>query len=313
MKEYLPEGSKERYGTHAQRSDAFTLPYLERALERGTVLEAPVLLCDDKMDLHVALGAYMGIIPRAEVAYLPNDAPVKDIAILTRVGKTVAFCVTAIERRTDGAPRILLSRRQAQRECYHTYVAALRPGDVVRAKVSHIESFGVFLDIGCGTTALLPVDAISVSRISHPRLRFSVGDEFSVVIKSIDADGRIYASRKELLGTWEENAALFSAGQTVAGTVRSIEPYGIFVELTPNLTGLAEYKEGIKENETASVYIKSILPERMKIKLIVIDSHHTPLPLSPRGFHPNETPRHISSWCYSPPSAVRRVETVFDE
>ena len=77
---------------------------------------------------------------------------------------------------------------------------------------------------------------------------------------------------KELLGTWEENAALFSAGETVPGIIRSIETYGIFVELTPNLTGLAELKEGVSVNENAAVYIKSIIPERMKIKLVILDS-----------------------------------------
>lgn len=311
MKGYYPEGSRESTRDGIP-SELFTLPYLERARERGTILEAPVLLCDDRMDLHVALGAYVGIIPRDEAAYLPDGAPVKDIAILTRVGKTVAFCVDAIHTREGAPPRILLSRKRAQKECYDAYISTLRAGDVVRAKVTHIESFGVFLDVGCGTTALLPVDAISVSRISHPRLRFSVGDEFSVVIRSIDTEGRIYVSRKELLGTWEENAALFSAGQTVAGIVRSIEPYGIFVELTPNLTGLAEYKEGVKENEIASVYIKSILPERMKIKLIIIDSHKPTGELPARGFRPDETPRHIEAWRYSPALSQKRVESVFE-
>ena len=308
MKGYLPEGS----ARPRPMAEAFTLCALERAKERGSILEAPVLLCDDKMNLHVALGEYVGIIPRDEAVYLPNGAPVKDIAILTRVGKTVAFCVEAIERREGLPPRILLSRRRAQRECFAAYITTLRAGDVVRAKVTHIESFGVFLDIGCGTTALLPVDAISISRISHPRLRFSVGDEISVVIRSIDSEGRIYTTRKELLGTWEENAALFSAGQTVAGTVRSIEPYGIFVELTENLTGLAEYKEGVKENEIASVYIKSILPERMKIKLVIIDSHAEGVPLPTRGFRPEETPRHIDIWRYSPDASKRRIESVFE-
>lgn len=33
---------------------------------------------------------------------------------------------------------------------------------------------------------------------------------------------------------------MFQPGETVTGTVRSIETYGVFVELTPNLAGLAE-------------------------------------------------------------------------
>ena len=309
MKRYSPEGSKES-GRSAISPTTFTLSALERAKEHGSILEAPVILCDGDMNLHVALGQYIGIIPREEAAYQPNGVPVKEIAILTRVGKTVAFRVKSIEC-LNGRLKILLSRREAQKECYEQYISTLRAGDVIRAKVTHMESFGVFLDVGCGITALLPVDAISVSRIFHPRLRFSIGDEFSVIIRSIDEDGRIYTSRKELLGTWEENASLFAAGQTVAGVVRSIEQYGIFVELTPNLTGLAEYKEGVKENETASVYIKSILPERMKVKLIIIDSHAASTQIPSICFTPNESPRHIDYWRYSPESSQKRVETVF--
>ncbi len=310
MKGYYPEGSGEKVGQNFP-SPLFTLPALERAAERGSILEAPVLLCDGDMNLHVALGEYTGIIPRCEAVYQPGDAPIKDIAILTRVGKTVCFRITEIKRREGEKPQILLSRRRVQKECFERYIATLIPGDVVRARVTHIESFGVFLDVGCGVTALLPIDAISVSRISHPRLRYSVGDELSVVIRSIDAEGRIYTSHKELLGTWEENASLFTQGETVAGIVRSIEPYGIFVELTPNLTGLAEFKEGVKENEIASVYIKSILPERMKIKLIIIDSHRGSTRLPAISLMPNESPRHIDRWCYSPPNAHKLIESVF--
>ena len=308
MKIYLPEGSQS-----LPSNSTYTLPFLERALERGTILEAPVVLCDNDMNLHVALGAAIGIIPKDEAVYMSGRLPVKEIAILTRVGKTVCFCITDIRKKDGKVTDILLSRRLAQKECYNEYISTLRVGDVIPAKVTHLESFGAFLDVGCGITALLPIDGISVSRISHPRFRFSIGDELSVVIRSMDDVGRIYTSRKELLGTWEENASLFSAGQTVAGVVRSIESYGIFVELTPNLTGLAEFKEGVKENEIASVYIKSIFPERMKVKLIIIDSHRQLSSLPKKEYRPEKLPKHISVWRYSPENSVKTVESVFSE
>ena len=56
------------------------------------------------------------------------------------------------------------------------------------------------------------------------------------------------------------------------GVVRSIEPYGIFVELAPNLAGLAESRPGVRVGDACSVYIKSILPERRKVKLVLIDT-----------------------------------------
>ena len=172
----------------------------------------------------------------------------------------------------------MLSRRAAQQECVKEFLLQLNAGDIVDAKVTHLEHFGAFVDIGCGVVSLLSIDCISVSRITHPHDRFSVGDNIKAVIKSVDPEsGRIYVTHKELLGTWEENAANFAVGQTVAGIVRSVEDYGIFVELTPNLAGLAEYKEGVSVGQTAAVYIKNMVKERMKIKLVPVSYTHLAL------------------------------------
>ena len=103
-------------------------------------------------------------------------------------------------------------------------------GDVVDCRITHLEQFGAFADIACGIPSLLPIDMISVSRISHPKDRFTVGMDIKAIVKTTDGHHRISLSHKELLGTWEENAALFKAGETVPGIVRSVERYGIFVE-----------------------------------------------------------------------------------
>jgi len=165
----------------------------------------------------------------------------------------------------------------------------------------------------------MPIDAISVSRIEHPSERFTVGMDIKAVIKSIE-NGRISLSHKELLGTWEENAENFAAGETVAGVIRSIESYGVFVELAPNLAGLAELREGSEREllsrvgQSAAVYIKSIVPERMKIKLAIIDAYCTePTARRLTYYIDPKTTRHLSRWRYSPANAQRVVETVFDE
>jgi small subunit ribosomal protein S1 len=133
------------------------------------------------------------------------------------------------------------------------------------------------------------------------------------IIKSIDREhSRIYVSHKELLGTWEENVSRFEIGQTVAGTVRSIEPYGIFVELAPNLAGLAEYREGVSVGQRAAVYIKNIIPEKMKVKLVLVDAYATGQPTEYK-FDYFDVGNHIDSWVYSPAECERRVMTVFEE
>lgn len=312
MNRYLPEG---RYITEPEnRAMTENAEGLERALTLGTILEAPAILCDHAFCLHVALGGGIrGVIPKEEAQITMGSEPIKDIAILTRVGKPVCFKVIGFKE--EGGARVaILSRRRAQEECLLHYTDTLCPGDIIPAKITHLENFGAFADIGCGIISLLSIDSISVSRISHPSERLSVGEEIYCVMKCRDAKGRIYISQRELFGSWEENAARFSQGQTAYGIVRSIEPYGIFVELAPNLAGLAEYRNDVTEGQSAAVFIKSILPEKMKIKLIIIDTAQVAAYRAPTRYFINPTvTERIDTWLYSPPGAKRRIETVFSE
>ena len=279
---------------------------LEEAMENGVILEAMAVLCDcETMELTVELcGGVRGIIPRRECC--AGDA--KDIAVITRVGKPVQFRILSMDGGTA-----YLSRRAAQEECMENYIAGLIPGDIIPAKITHLEPFGAFCDIGCGIVSLLTVDRISVSRISHPADRFRAGDCIDVIVASREDSGRIYLTHRELLGTWEENADAFTAGQTVTGIVRSVEDYGIFVELSPNLAGLAEPTPGVCPGDTCSVYIKSILPERMKIKLVLIDAwQEDPERPRLRYFVDTSAVRHMDRWQYSPDGARKLVESEFE-
>ncbi len=319
MNTYKPEGlmsgclKNREYISHGRLG-------LEKAMANGVIIESNVLLCDSDMNLHVDLHGITGIIPKDEVCYNLSGQTTKDIAIITRVGKPVCFKVISIEE-NDGKAVAYLSRRAAQIECINNFVSGLLPGDVFCSRVTHLESFGAFVDIGCGIIALLPVDCISVSRFSHPKDRLFCGMVINTVLKSIDSEKkRIFVSMRELLGTWEENAALFSAGQTVTGIIRSVESYGVFVELTPNLAGLAELREESAESirasigKTAAVYIKSIIPDRMKIKLVMIDSYkgESAHPSIKYFIDPDST-EHINQWRYSPNNCPRIIETVFDQ
>ena len=308
---YTPEGAE--IGTVQNREYISSLQGLEKALEKQLILEGCAILCDHSFNLHISLGGGMrGIIPREECEFSQNGEQVKDIAILTRVGKPVCFKVTGFKRDCSGNAVAMLSRKEAQRECILNYTTTLLPGDIIPVRVTHLENFGAFVDIGCGIISLLSIDCISVSRIAHPAARLGVGDSIFTVVKCIDDRGRVYVSERELLGSWEENASQFSEGQTVRGIVRSIESYGIFVELTPNLAGLAEYKENVYPEQTAAVYIKSIIPDKMKVKLIIIDTSDEPMIRQPlQYFIDPEQTQHIDLWTYSPAGCKKIIESSF--
>lgn len=316
---YLPEGM--RLGTLENREAVSSLSSLERAMNQGTILEGMAVLCDHSLNLRVEVGSFIGWIPRDETVYNPDGQPVKDIAIISRVGKAICFRVMGVMRDAEaGTPQLLLSRRAAQQDCCRNYLDALEPGDLIPAKVTHLENFGAFVDVGCGVVSLLSVDCLSVSRIHHPRERLLPGQSIRVAVRTVFREqGRIFVTLRELLGTWEENAALFESGQTVVGTIRSVESYGVFVELTPNLTGLTELKDEWRASaeeligRRASVFIKSIVPEKMKIKLVLIDiapGENVPAPLT---YYIPEDKDHLDSWKYSPDGCRKTVETVFTQ
>ena len=267
MTKYLPEGKV--FNSPENRFYLQNAENMSAAMAKGIILEGHAVMCTTEHDLVVELPFGRGIIPRIEGALGIIEGTTRDIALLSRVNKTVCFKVTDIVKDENGITAVL-SRRAAQEECMENYVSKLRCGDVIPAKVTHLEPFGAFVDIGCGIPSLIPIDAISVSRISHPNDRFFNGQDIYAAVKNISQD-RICLTHKELLGTWQQNASLFSAGETVGGVIRSIETYGIFIELAPNLAGLAELKEGVITGQAASVYIKALIPEKMKVKLIIVD------------------------------------------
>lgn len=308
--EYKPEGSV--MALPENREYIASEGGLRRAMNDGVILEAMALRCDENFRLTVDLGGLRGYIDKEDAVMTAEGESVRDIAVITRVGKAVCFKVMGFFTE-NGRTAVRLSRRAAQEECRDAFLSCLIPGDIIEAKVTHLENFGAFVDIGCGIVSLLSIDCISVSRISHPSDRLKVGDRLRVVIKSIDEDtGRIFVTHKELLGTWEQNASMFAVGQTVAGIVRSIESYGIFVELTPNLAGLAEYRPDITVGQVAGVYIKNIIPERMKLKLVLIDSYRGESQPSRFVCGVDEDTKHIDYWRYSPDECSRVIETEFE-
>lgn len=303
---YKPEGCI--FGSASNQRYISTAEGLSEAMEKGIILEARVSVCDSSHNLLIDLPCAKGVILREEGAVGISEGKTRDIALITRVNKIVCFKVTELKLMDDGTIRAMLSRKAAQEECMREYISNLRSGDIIDARVTHLEQFGSFVDIGCGIPSLIPIDAMSVSRISHPSDRFTVGQLIRVIIKS-NEDGRIFLTHKELLGTWEENAEGFSAGETVSGIVRSIEEYGIFVELTPNLAGLAEPKEGIVPGQSVSVYIKAILPEKMKVKLIIVDaSFEKTAPAELKYYYDGSR---IDTWKYSTQSSGRDIGTSF--
>lgn len=266
---YLPEGMNQSYRENAAALQS--LNEIRSAVREGTPLEVCAERCDNRHDLHGTLAGFPAVIRREDAVSSRISGAGKEIAVLSLVGKPVCCTLSGIASDPDDGTVLLLQRRLLQEQALAYLLDSLSEGDVIPAVITSLSPMGAFADIGCGVIALLPIRQISVSRICHPRERFVPRQQIFAAIESIDrTQGRFLLTHKELLGTWQENAALFHAGDTVVGVVRGVKSYGVFVELTPNLTGLAEPDDSLHDGDEVAVLIKALLPEKQKVKLHII-------------------------------------------
>lgn len=303
MTEYYPEGRL--YVTEQNNKTISTLDGMREAIRSGVIAEGAAYRFDKQKNLRVRFPAGEGIIPFEDGT---DDPEPKEISVIACVGRPVCFKVIS-EQSSERQPTFLLSRRLAMEECHKNYCDRLQPGCVIDGTVTHIESFGCFVDIGCGITALLPTESICYSRIPGPDALFSEGMRIKCIVRRRDSLNRILLSHKELLGTFVQNLTMFSQFETTIGVVRAVKNYGIFIELAPNLTGLSEYRDGILPGDIVSVYIKTIVPEKLKVKLVIVNKLQQQ-PEPPKLSYYMDSDR-LSSFKYSPEGCEKTIETLF--
>ena len=235
------------------------------------ILQGIVKNCDKDYNLHVELKNGMhGIIPRQEIEAINVDEKgyPKENLCIGKVHKYVQFKL----KEKDG-DKLIFSRKDVQQEVLNSVKTDLKVGDNIKGIVKNITPYGAFIDIGGGVVGLAYIEDLSVARIKTPYERLKIGQNVNIVVKSINRKtGKISLSYKDTLGTWEENAKKFSVGMNTKGIIRETEKNknGIFIELTPNLVGMAEYKEGLKYGEKVDLYIKKIDYDKKKVKVVLL-------------------------------------------
>lgn len=244
---------------------------IENAYKENEIIEAKVIRYDDNFNLIVDFGKKIeGIIYRDDVSLVRNEEGiVPENVVIGNLNRKIKLKVKKIDN--EGQYKYVLSKKDVEVESRKWMQNNLKKNMIMYGKVRSIQSYGVFIEILEGVVGLLHIEDISVARTKHPSERFRIGQKVKVMVKDFDKDtGRVILTYKELFGTWEENAAKFKEGTNVEGIARDREKNGIFVELTPNLVGLAEHRSGIEYGQKVTVYIKKIVPEKKRIKLVIV-------------------------------------------
>ena len=140
------------------------------------------------------------------------------------------------------------------------------------------KDYNLHINLGNKLEGIIPRNEVENLENEIPSEKLCIGKVNKYVqfkIKNVEENGRVVLSRKSVqedaIKYVKDNVKKFSSGMTVPGIIRETEKNknGIFIELTPNLVGMAEYTEGYTYGQKVNVYIKKIDNERKKVKLMI--------------------------------------------
>ncbi len=171
------------------------------------------------------------------------------------VGRSLDFKITEI---SEGGKNIVVSRRKlldAEREIGTTsFLSETKDGDIVTGRVTRFEPFGAFIELAPGVDGLVHISEIAWSRIGNPAEVLTLGQDVKVkLLKREVLNGRAKLSLSIKQASPKEERVVesdksspakddpwskLSVGQVFQGTVNRKEPYGLFVQLDPGITGL---------------------------------------------------------------------------
>jgi small subunit ribosomal protein S1 len=206
------------------------------AIWEGIVTDA------NKGGLIVPFGNLRGFVPASHVIDLPRglNEEERKLRMVRLVNQTVTLKIIEVNRKRR---RLVFSQRDAQRGSRdarkEVLLDQLHEGEVRTGIVSGLRDFGAFVDLG-GADGLIHISELAWHRVNHPREVLKVGDEVSVFILRLDAEGkRIGLSLKRLQeNPWAQVENLYHVGQTVEGTISRVAQFGAFVSLMPGIEAL---------------------------------------------------------------------------
>jgi len=195
---------------------------------------------ENKGGFEIALQGGKGFVPFSQI-----DAGTR-LASSEYIGQSFQFLVTRVEGRNIVLSRAAL-QRQEQEAGREKFLASLEPGQVMQATVRKIESFGLFVELGSGVSALVPQSEAAWSRGQALHTRFTPGETVTVKIlkfESFQGKPRISASIKQAdADPWDSLSDSIAPQRMVTGTVTRLAEFGAFVEIAPGIEALLHISE----------------------------------------------------------------------
>ena len=202
-------------------------------LEEGKVVRG-VIKNITEYGAFVDLGGIDGLLHITDMSWGRVNHPEE----LFKVGDEVTVKVLKYNPETE---RVSLGLKQTQEDPWSHAEEAYPPGKKVHGKVMSITDYGAFVELEPGVEGLIHVSEMSwTKKVKHPSKLLEVGQEIDCQVLEVDAKAkRISLGLKQLEpDPWTLFTEKYSPGDKIAGKVRSITDYGVFIGIEEGVDGM---------------------------------------------------------------------------
>lgn len=258
-----------------------------------------------KYGVFVDLGGIDGRIKLADLSHGRVGNP----ADLFQPGQELTAKVLRIDRERE---RVALSLRAMHPDPWLTVEDRYPPGSRVQGRVVTVTDYGAFVELESGVEGLIHISEISWSRHpKHPSETFSPGTETeAVVLKLSPSERRISLSFKRLLpDPWDQLADSLEVGRVVAGVVRRIKDYGLFVEIAEGVEGLVHVSDLSWDQHARNARGFASRGDQIDTVILHVDSANRRLSLGVKQLEPDVWDTFLAQYAVGDtvPGLVRRI------
>ena len=260
---------------------------LRETLAEGEVMEAKVLDAN-KGGLIMKVKHLSGFLPVSQLApeHYPRVSGGDKQKILDKLKEFVGHKMRVkVLDLNESDEKLIVSEKAVWESEQKNIIDKIEVGQVVEGEVTALADFGAFVkfhpegDENTSLEGLVHISEIAWQRIDHPKDVLKSHQTVKAEIIGIEGS-KIFLSMKKLVtDPWHDIEEKYKIGDTVEGTILKVNPFGFFVELDPDIHGLAHISE--LSNKPVSDP-KSIANEgdKMSFKIVSIEPQEHRLGLS---------------------------------
>jgi len=215
----------------------------------------------NKGGLLVSYGQIQGFLPVSQLA--PENYPRVNGGDKGRIlDKLKSFVGTDFEVKVmtldEKDEKLIVSEKEAWQEKQKDIISKYKIGSVVEGAITALTDFGVFVSFGENLEGLIHISELAWQRIDDPSDLFKAGDKVKAEIISIEGSKIFLSAKKLLTDPWHDVENKYKVGQVVSGTILKVNPFGLFVELDPDIHGLAHVSQiGLATGQKISEVFRS--------------------------------------------------------